>query len=507
MEQNVLKQSVPKISEKEIVEYAEKKQLLLEPSAINILREEANFRAVVDKAAKDGLFILTAEYATNALRAKDEKATQSEVVVIGRSRYRPIAKEIEPNFRVLEEFDVTGKTSSGGKVDDFLTFFRSKFEFLSEVLQKRVDFKPKPIGNVKKLQKNDKVEFIGMVRDKWKSKKGNLVVTVEDMDDDVTVWLPNNDRQMAQATEKILLDDVVGIRATVISKDMVAAKEIIWPDLPQRSFKKAERDLSIVSTSDIHVGSKLFMEDEFQKFISWLRGDLSSAEKDLEKIGKIKYFVIAGDNVDGIGIYPDQFDELAIKDIYGQYEKLCTFIEQIPEYIEVFICPGQHDATRRADPQPAIPKEFFGDVADLKNIHLIGSPGWINIENLNTLVYHGASLHDLYSTVNYLDPTKPHLAMIELLRRRDLMVSYGMKQPYVPEKRDYLTIRLEPDIYFGGDMHHVGYDTYRGCMVVNNSAWQKQTAFQLKLGHVPTPGIVPVINLKSGTLNEYRFVE
>ena len=43
------------------------------------------------------------------------------------------------------------------------------------------------------------------------------------------------------------------------------------------------------------------------------------------------------------------WDNLAIKDIYKQYDKFTELIRQVPEYIEVFICPGQHDAVRRAD--------------------------------------------------------------------------------------------------------------------------------------------------------------
>ena len=121
------------------------------------------------------------------------------------------------------------------------------------------------------------------------------------------------------------------------------------------------------------------------------------------------------------------------------------------------------------------------------------------------MVYHGASLHDLYSSVNYLSASKPQEAMAELLKRRDLMVSYGMKQPYVPEKKDFMLIREEPDFYFGGDMHHNGYMQYRGCTIINSGTWQDRTDFQIQQGHVPTPGIAVEVDLKTRNLRETHF--
>ena len=63
--------------------------------------------------------------------------------------------------------------------------------------------------------------------------------------------------------------------------------------------------------------------------------------------------------VDGIGIYPNQERELVVKDIYKQYEMLDDFIEAIPDYMEVIIGPGNHDAVRRGEPQPAMGTDLF----------------------------------------------------------------------------------------------------------------------------------------------------
>jgi DNA polymerase II small subunit len=54
-------------------------------------------------------------------------------------------------------------------------------------------------------------------------------------------------------------------------------------------------------------------------------------------------------------------------------------------------------------------------------------------------------------------------------------------------------------------MHHNGYGVYRNTTIINSGTWQKQTDFQVKLGHVPTPGMVPVLNLKTHKITENYF--
>jgi hypothetical protein len=168
-------------------------------------------------------------------------------------------------------------------------------------------------------------------------------------------------------------------------------------------------------------------------------------------------------------------------------------------------CPGQHDATRRAEPQPAIPKEFVPRLYAQRNFHFISSPSWVETEGLKNLVYHGPSIHDLISSVSFLDMNKPQEAMIELLKKRDLMPKYGGRNPYVPERKDYMVIKEVPDLVWIGDMHHNGYATYRGTTVINGGCWESQTEFEKKIGHNPTPGRFPMINLKTRQISEIYF--
>ena len=121
-------------------------------------------------------------------------------------------------------------------------------------------------------------------------------------------------------------------------------------------------------------------------------------------------------------------------------------------------------------------------------------------------MYHGASIHDLISSVSFLEMSKPQDGMVELLKKRDLMPKYGGKNPYVPERKDYMVVKEVPDIVWIGDMHHNGYANYRCTTVINSGTWEAQTDFQRKMGHAPTPGIFTTLNLKDRSITEHNFL-
>src|SRR6266498_1091031 len=172
--------------------------------------------------------------------------------------------------------------------------------------------------------------------------------------------------------------------------------------------------------SDIHVGSRTFLEEKWSKVSAWLGGDDEVARS-------IRYLVVSGDVVDGIGVYPRQDEELAIDDIYGQYEALATMMAALPDRIAVVMSPGNHDAVRPAEPQPAFPtsiQKLFDS-----NITFAGNPCLLGIEGVRILSYHGRSMDDLVSAVPGLSYHRPIDAMKAMLRMRHLAPIYGGRTP------------------------------------------------------------------------------
>ena len=180
-------------------------------------------------------------------------------------------------------------------------------------------------------------------------------------------------------------------------------------------------------------------------------------------------------------------------------------MKQVPDYVEVIIIPGNHDAVRGAEPQPSLGKEFLKELAGYKNVHLAGNPCLAEVHGLKTLMYHGTSLDTVISEMNIRDGyTNPEKVGIELLKRRHLSPIYGEK-PIVPEKRDYMVVDYAPEIFHFGHVHKNGYADYRGTTVINSGTWQDRTDYQQKLGHVPSPCQLPVYGMKTGTIKVFDF--
>ena len=202
---------------------------------------------------------------------------------------------------------------------------------------------------------------------------------------------------------------------------------------------------------------------------------------------------IAGDIVDGVGIYPNQARELVVRDVDKQYKLASRYLEQIPDYIEVIVTPGNHDAPRKALPQPAIGDTFLETLQEARKVYSLGNPCTLSLHGVEILVFHGRSLDDVISTVPDMTHSHPERAMRLLLQSRHLAPLYGGKTPLSPEDKDPLVIQRPPDIFHAGHVHALEYANYRGVLIMNSGCWQEQTDYMRRNGFTPTPAKVPVV--------------
>ena len=63
-----------------------------------------------------------------------------------------------------------------------------------------------------------------------------------------------------------------------------------------------------------------------------------------EMAGKVKNVLIAGDIVDGVGVYPNQQRNSRYGTSINSTNFAAKYLEKIPDYIELVISPGNHDA-------------------------------------------------------------------------------------------------------------------------------------------------------------------
>ena len=161
---------------------------------------------------------------------------------------------------------------------------------------------------------------------------------------------------------------------------------------------------------------------------------------DLEIVNSIQYLVVAGDVVDGIGVYPGQEEELTSLNFTKQYDEFAELLKEIPNHIRVFISPGNHDATRHALPQPPIFKKYAASLYDMNNVEMLGDPCYIRLHGVNILVYHGQSLPDIIGSTPGISFDSPADAMKVLLRARHLAPTHGSGTTVALEEDDRLVI-------------------------------------------------------------------
>ncbi len=449
----------------------------IHPSAVEVLKKNVHPQKmdfVITHICKlVNSFIITPEDVLSVL----DTIMEFEKKAKDREREKRCQISVPSKREGLVVRDITGKSSCVGTIEDFVAYFNSRFEKLSKILRKRI--RPTPISALRNLN-GEQVEVVGMVNSVRETQNDSAVIELEDKTGIVNVLA--TDRLKDQALE-LLGDEVIGVIGTVRGRYLIADR-IVFPDVPMK--ERTKFDFGVVFISDTHFGSKEFLQEEWDLFTKWLRGEIEKAEL----AEKVRYVVIAGDIVDGVGIYPDQEKDLAIMDIYEQYEFAAEQLDKIPKDVKIILSVGNHDAIRQAEPQPALPKEYR-DLFSNNVIH-VGNPAYVDLDGLKVLVYHGRSLDDIITRIPRLSYDKPHMAMVELLKRRHLSPRYGERSPIAPEKEDWLVIDEVPDVLHCGHVHTYSVGVYRGVFLINSSTWQSQTEFQKKVNLNPMPGIAAV---------------
>ncbi|MFX0035264.1 MAG: metallophosphoesterase [Candidatus Hermodarchaeota archaeon] len=415
-------------------------------------------------------------------------------------KFKPSAKEYDFNYKILK--DPTDKLYTNGTYEDFYNLTLDKFNKLRELIKKRPEVhSANNINNILRLTNKVEISVIGMIYDIHKTKNGNFFLTLEDLTNSINVIIKNDseNQENVKIAERCLNDQMIYVEGTYNPGDnrkggIVYGNYISKIDIP-RDYQPnmSISPLSIALISDTHIGSKEFEEHLWNRFIDFLNGKIGN-KKQKEIAGRIKYLIINGDLVDGIGVYPNQKSDLIITDIYKQFEKAKEILSGVPEYIKIFYSSGNHEPVRNAIPRPAVPKKYSAELID-NGVLCIGNPSLIQTHNVNTLVFHGDSLLDLNMLIHGLDNNKPIDTMVELLKCRHLAPVYGKKTQIAPTSNDWLVIDKIPDIFHTGHIHINGMDYYNNISLVNSGCFQTQTEFMNSLGIHPTPGILSIVDL------------
>ncbi len=473
----------------EVLSIAARKQVFFSPDALEVIMsasEPISFTNTVLSALSKNSMFVTKEDVMNCV-AGDAVIFESAKTIKPRNKRNS-------DLSVLHETDVTGQSLCEGTIEDFARFFQSRYDTIKKLIEKRRDFGiSMPIERAKRLDREVKV--IGIVSEKTTTKNGHVIINIEDPSDNWKVFIPKDSPNI---NEIVVTDEVVGFAGKPTqSREMLMVETIYRPDVPKSNkWELSDTDSKIAFLSDVHVGSHTFLQSNWDRMIKWLKENAYDDE--------INYIVFPGDVVDGIGVFPDQQKELDVTDIYKQYELLGDYLKEIPDHIKMVVHPGNHDAARPAEPQPALAKVFTESFDS--NIMITGNPVYLNVEGRKVLTYHGKSIDDWIAGVQQLTYDDPLAVMKEMTVRRHLAPIYGQRTALAPEKKDYMIMEQVPDIFVSGHVHGAGVMEYHGVKMINASTWQSQTDYQKMHNFNPEPGIMPIVNLGTGRIEMRSFM-
>lgn len=393
------------------------------------------------------------------------------------------------------------------EVNDFVQNFRNRFYEMKNILQERPELEN--LVSINKLAaRGPKVSIIGMVSEKRVTKNGNLLLNVEDLTGKVRVLINQNKPELFSEAEDITLDSILGFSGFG-DREIFFVNNLVFPDSMILERKKSPVEEYALFVGDLHYGSKLFLEDNFKKFIKYLNRKGQGARE----VEKIKYLFFLGDLVSGVGNYPAQLKDLKIVDIEDQFQGLAELLGKIRKDIKIIISPGNHDGVRLMEPQPPLDEKYAWALHNLKNVILTPNPAYVNIgakknfSGFDVLTYHGFSYTYYANNIPSLVQeglNAPEKVMAYLLKNRHLAPTHPSIQ-YFPSEKDTHVIKKIPDIFVSGHTHKCSVTHYNNILIISAGTFEEETEYQKRKGNQPDFCKVPMLNLKTRAVKILDF--
>ncbi len=490
--------------------FEEIKQMILAAERGEHMLSEEKIIAVLTNQQRNATSINLSEQTPTSLHSIDSLSNQTS------SPTEPIQTlsrgTIQTNVQVIYSYrDFIKKR----EVKDFVNYLNNRYHSLANILMKR-DLPA--VISISKIytssRSQEEMSIIGMVYSIEKTKNGHYVLELEDPSGKTKVLLNKNREDVFSFAKDIVLDEVLAI--TGIPGDKIFfANKIYSPDVPvNKELKRSPDEVYAAFISDLQIGSRRFMHDDFMRFIDWMHGKIGNEEQ--RKIStKTKYLFVVGDIVDGVGIYPGQENELTITNVYDQYRTAAEYLSLLPKDVHIILIPGNHDAMRLSDPQPPILKRFAPDLWNVPNVTHLSSPGIVRIHQSKNFpgfevhLYHGFSVFYYADVVERLREAggadRTDLVLKFFLQKRHLAPSHGSNL-FIPDIRaDPMIIEKVPDFLVCGHVHRANAITYRNVTLISCSCWDGISDYSLKFGGHPLPGRVPIVNLQTRQVKIMKF--
>jgi DNA polymerase II small subunit len=474
-----------------LVAYFEEHHKLVEATALSLLLDQPQplvvSRDVVERVGVGSPFV-TQEIVQAVLAGRSFAAPRRPA-----DRAEPAAPDARaaplPDFAVVRE-GFSGPSKAETPIGGYTRLFTSRYRQLAPIVRGRPGLEN--VRSIRDLRPADVPQsIVGLVREvRTTSRHHHTILTLDDETGSIEVLVPHGS---PPSRVTFLSDEVVGLklRWSGPRDRLPAAVAVERPEVPaSRPNRRVGTTRRALLLSDLHVGSKTFLAQEWAALVEFLRerGPQPELARTVDTV------VVAGDLVDGIGVYPRQERDIAIPDVVEQYAELGRRLAELPARMTIVAIPGNHDAVSPAEPQPAVPPALarpFGE-----NVKLLSNPSTFSLGGTLVAAYHGRGFDDLIPAIPGASYQRPTEVMRRMLQMRHLAPIYGSRTPLAPAERDGLVIDPVPDLLVTGHLHTYGVDRYRDVLLVNASAWQGETDYQRMRNIVPQPARATVVDLQ-----------
>ncbi|MEM4328239.1 MAG: metallophosphoesterase [Candidatus Caldarchaeum sp.] len=389
-----------------------------------------------------------------------------------------------------------------GDVGEFKRYFTSRYLKIRRMLERRI-MNYTPVAEAGAVRDGAEVDLAVMVHGKH-DRKNSLLLEVEDPSGVLNVVVPTKNTQVYEEASGIVNDVVVGLKVRKAG-DLLIVKEVVYPEVEESTMSKPRNNVEayVCLTSDIHVGSKNFRQDLFDEFLDWINRGRDGVVK------HITHLVIAGDLVEGVGVYPGQEKDLMIRNVEDQLKEASRLLSEVPDRIEIVFSPGNHEPVRKALPQPPLQKRYREIFLSRRRVQFVSNPAMLELDGARILVYHGQGLDELIQSIpeasySNLRETATKL-LTYMLRCRHLAPVYGENTQLLPMHEDKLVITEAPSVLQTGHIHVAVKTTHRGVVLLNAGAWQDQTEYQRSMGMEPMIGYAGLFSLANHEVELKHF--
>ena len=237
-----------------VLNYALNKGFQIHPDAFKILDDITDVKKL-EKIIK--------EIVKEKTRQKQYQINQNDLETYLGIKDDP---NLQSDLKVLS--DPTEKITSGEGVKGYNALFSSRFNKLKRIISERPESKMlKSISVVKSTKLENDVYVCGLVTAR-NAERNITKLVLEDPSGSFEGIIFDDELQKTAGT--LLIDQFVMVRVATAKNSGLMIKDLIMPDLPDQKINKSESEVYAVFLSDLHIGSKYFMEEELVEFVKWI---------------------------------------------------------------------------------------------------------------------------------------------------------------------------------------------------------------------------------------------